>query len=336
MKKQLLQLIFTALAVILFSNTINAAPWPPVRSMVLSSAWQDMVMDGVDSEGSYGETQGTYIYDPSDWDGTDEDFSAVFRMTWDYSFLYVYAEITDDIEESYKEGIGNSWRFDNCQVFLQLDTNTVVWGYSAVTAIVQLNRGYTAIQWTGHTDRFDFIYSAHSNPNSGWTFEMGIPWTAAMPIDSSPEDVYNYLEDGKTIGFDIRFIDQDAWNPDSDDISGSEWDEDDPEEPHDIEMPSIYDHPKYFGYITLDAGNLLSGNYEDYHDKIIAGPNPAGNMIQFLNLEQSAEITIYNSTGVELRKIIYSPFEEIDISSLQSGLYIAVIGGQESVKFIKE
>lgn len=68
------------------------------------------------------------------------------------------------------------------------------------------------------------------------------------------------------------------------------------------------------------------------YDKVQIYPVPADNKLSIEGLEASSDIIIINSSGAR-EKVIYSaqPNEEIDISELNAGMYIAVIRSNDAI-----
>jgi hypothetical protein len=346
MKKHLLNPIFAALVVFLFSYSVFAAPVQPVRTMTFPDAIPAPTIDGT-ADAVYSDVQSTNVFNPTGLEG-DADFSASFQVCWDPTYLYLYTEITDDVDESYSWGVGNPWEFDNIELFLQLDTNTVTTSYGPTTVQLRICRGLDSVETPGRAARSDYIYYMEGAAAGGWLCEVAIPWTAVLATGSTPEDIMNYYTD-VAIGFDFSGADSD--NTDGDPAVGnrdvqSAWDDDDPSDAADRTEDNAWNNTSVFGYISIVyycknyegtdcfEPDALYNTREDQKTTLL--PNPVQESIHFTNLEKACPIKIINMQGIEVINFIYYPSQEIDISSLQSGLYMAVIDGKESVKFIKE
>lgn len=333
-RKQLKRIHLTATAILL-SLQLFAAPRPPVRTMEIPKACFPPTLDGI-AEFFYSEIQTTSIYNPTGYDG-DEDYSAQFRICWDASYLYILAEITDDIEHCYQPGIGNPWEFDNIEVFLQLDTNTVTTSYSATTIQLRFTRGLDSVELAGRAAPSEYgIYTA-SSPTEGWVAELAIPWTAVLPVGAKPEDMEEYLN--TVIGFDFAGADSDNTDGDPDvgnrDVQSS-WDEDEPFEPNDHGIDPYWNNTSIFGYITLVASDC-SLDLKAPSEEILVKPfpNPATDFIILTNITKVSTLTIYNMTGKVVMVCRYHPDQELDISDLSNGLYTINVNGSQSIKFCK-
>jgi len=332
--------MFTAPVVFIISSSLSATPVQPVRTMDVPPAIPALTIDGI-ADDVYSEVQTTHIFNSTGLEG-DADFSASFQLCWDPWYLYVYAEITDDVNESYSWEVGNAWEFDNIELFLQLDTNTVTTSYSPTTVQLRICRGLDSVETPGHAKRSDFIYYMEGAAAGGWICEVAIPWTAVLGSGSDPEDIWEY-ECGKAIGFDFSGADSD--NTDGNPAVGnrdvqSAWDDDDPNDENDRTEDGAWNNTSVFGYVglyTIDCQwEIGDPETEQMNQTCIAYPNPSGDWISFENITRPATIVIYDMRGVVIYSAGYYAGTELDISSLQSGLYMAVIDGKESVRFIKE
>jgi hypothetical protein len=333
MKKRLLQLIFPALPVYIISYSLYAAPVQPVRTMIVPFAIPAPTIDGTGDD-IYSDVQTTNIFNSTGLEG-DADFSASFMVCFDPDYLYLYAEITDDVDESYSWGVGNSWEFDNIELFLQLDTNTVTTSYGANTVQLRICRGLDSVETPGRAARSDYIYYMEANAIGGWLCEVAIPWTAVLASGSDPEDIIKY-SCGPSIGFDFSGADSD--NTDDDPAIGnrdvqSAWDDDDPSDVADRTEDNAWNNTSVFGYAWLCGPMAVE---DDANAQISSYPNPTAARICLNNVEIPAMVSVYNAQGTLMLTYKYYPGQELDISFLQSGLYMAVIDGKESVRFIKQ
>jgi len=221
----------------------------PVRTMYVPYAHETMVMDGVASESSWNNAQETTVFMTDGWDNA-ADLSGYFKLAWDSSFLYLYTSITDDIDHS-MPSIYDSWMFDCIEIYIDLDTNSLTTTYSSSTAELRFNRGTGGVSSVGRAQQTDFLYY-WENTATGWIAELAIPWIAALPIGSSPEDIMTYITE--SIGFDLSFLDSD--NSDGDIYTGNRdamtaWDRDYPDDPSDRTEFNAWNNTNLFGIVTL-------------------------------------------------------------------------------------
>ena len=64
-------------------------------------------------------------------------------------------------------------------------------------------------------------------------------------------------------------------------------------------------------------------------------PNPAKDNIHINGIEKETEVNIYNVTGALVKKVVVNGAEEINVSELPAGLYMARFG-ETTLKFTKE
>jgi len=317
MKKQLLNLSFVAVALALYI-TANAKPLDPVNTMVVNGTMDavTMTMDGAASEACYGDVQETTDFNSTGRDNGDADYAAVFQVCYDLNYLYMYIEVTDDVAHMYDGVNGNSYEFDNCEVFLQLDTNTVVTSYDTVTIQLRINRGLDSMETPGRAAKEDYIYYQEES-GSGWIQEVAIPWTCVMAPSMLPEDFATiYVDDvAHVYGFDFSGADSDGTDPTTGarDIQVS-WDEDG--DPSDAQEDNAWNHTECFGYVTFEKWDALAPAVEN---TLNAYPNPATSEITF-NVEGQANIEIYSITG---SLVMVANTATVDVSALSSGMYIA-------------
>lgn len=301
-----------------------------------------MIIDGADNEASWSDPVecelAGYVINTviTAWDGPD-DHSCKFRAAWSHSYLYLYLEITDDIEHTWNGTDGNNWEFDNVLVSFQLDTNTVMTSYNTTSVQVRYCRGETGwLAYHGRAEAEEFeVYS--TNTENGWLLETAIPWTCALAEEDAPENIIKYLP---VIGFDI-------WSTDSDNSDGNitmgnmesmfVWDNDDQGEPRDdMEWPYLFNNTAVFGYVNLIGIPVSTEKLtkEGIRSSIIY-PNPAGDILHLSNYKDFFQIKIYSMEGILVLNEKLSDLS-VDISELNCGMYIAVIDNIETCRFIKK
>lgn len=319
---------------------ICAQPLKPVKTLEVPPITEQPVMDGLLNEDFWSPEQPTEFFldykSNAEWGG-EQDFSCSFHVAWGLSNLYLLIEVSDDIEHSWNGADGNQWEFDNIEVYFQLDTNTVVTSYDSTAVVIRFCRGETG--WaaeSGRAEEYEFGVF-YTSSDSGWLLETAIPWTCTLPAGANAEDIQAYLP---VIGFDIIVTDSD--NADGVENAGSPeleitWDPDDLGEPSDNpEWPYIWNNTSIFGYLTLlgTPVNAIENNRSRGDFGIF--PNPALNTIRFTNLSNIQRVDIYNMQGTLVHSAMYSPDQELEISELPCGVYIAVSGQGRQARFVKE
>jgi hypothetical protein len=335
--KKLLLIVILFIKFQVYTLIILATPVNPLRILDVPMGGS-IEMDGED-EIDYCNLQNTSIFNPTGLTGGDADFKADIKLSWDLNYLYLWAAVSDDIEEVYNWGVGNPWEFDNVEVFLQLDTNTVNTAYNSRTVQLRFCRTLDSVQEPGRALRSFYPYFC-DNTTTGWVLETAIPWTCVLENGEGPEIDQDYI--CTEIGFDFSAADSD--NSDGDPTVGnrdvqSAWDSDDPDTPEDRTEDNAWNNTSVFGRIVLTHVGCYS-YFKDKNGEQIAlriFPNPAEETVQIRNLKASSTIAIYNIIGVKMMEIEQVNEETvIDISALNSGLFTAVINRKEAVRFVKE
>ena len=315
-----------------------AAPIEPVRTLdipeigaiTLDGAADDGYSDSQDTDWGYPDQQEGY--------GGEIDFKADFQIAWDRSHLYILAVFSDDVEHDYQWGYSSPWMFDNFEVFLQLDTNTVTTSYDEHTIQLRICRGLDSVETPGRASRADWGYYMEAQAAGGWISEVAIPWTAVLAEGEGPElrgDYFNI-----PLGFDFAGADSD--NSDGDETMGNRdyqvfWDLDGQDGTEDL----AWSNTSTFGYISLMevCGPWRPDFWESYSSSKLAPrlvPNPAINTIGFPDLTRECTVSLYSIQGVRVVQSRLLPGSEIDVTALQSGVYLAVIDGGKAVTFVKK
>lgn len=335
---------------LLLTQLIYSQPVPPVRVADCPAITEVPVMDGLNDESFWSEEQDMTRFNEidGDWNG-EADYYITFRMAWGWSFFYTIVTIVDDVEHSWNGTTGNPWEFDNIEWFFQLDTQTVPTAYTDNTIQVRFNRGEAGFQSSSFRSGItqeDFQWYSE-NTHDGWVLECAIPWTNVMPDGSLPEDIYDWIEPGGLIGFDLSCFDSDQDDPYvGARASGTQtaWDEDG--EPGDIAdgtEDNAWNNTSVFGYLNMmgeiiedrwpDSIYFVNENYNKVAD--ILYPNPVSSILNLSGENKFSLINIYSTSG-ELISKKYMTNTTIDVSHLKPGLYLAVFDNAEAFKFIKE
>jgi hypothetical protein len=313
MKKQLLNLCFVAVALGLFVTKAHSQLVLPLQTLDVEFAAGAMTMDADAAEATYSDEQATTIFNPTGYDGSDADFKAVIKLTWDMTYLYIWAQMNDDIEEDFTWTYSSSWMFDNCEVFLQLDTATVPTAYNSRTVQLRVCRGLDSVETAGRAARTDYIYSMDSQSDK-WITETAIPWTSVMEAGEGPELIGDYIN--VQIGFDFSGADSD--DTDADLTVGnrdcqSAWDSDLPDDAADRSEDNAWNNTSVFGRITL----LPVGIETPTLSTIDLYPNPTTGI---LHLDVNGQVDIYNVAGT-LVKSVEAVNNTINTADLSEGIY---------------
>ncbi|MBO7577185.1 MAG: T9SS type A sorting domain-containing protein, partial [Bacteroidales bacterium] len=85
--------------------------------------------------------------------------------------------------------------------------------------------------------------------------------------------------------------------------------------------------------ITLVAYFEPTSVGEDHQPAFGVYPNPAHNTLLFTGIETDTEVSVYNAMGAFVKRVAISANEEVNISDLSAGLYLARVGNA-CVRFV--
>jgi hypothetical protein len=326
MKKQLLSLTLIANVSILVFGGYNS----PVRTMTIPYAPISFTIDGIDNEAHWSAEQSTDVFNPTGWTG-NADYTLTFKVAWDENYLYVFGKILDDINNSWEWGLPNQWTYDNVDLFMDLDTAGQYEAYDSSTFQVRFNRGIDSVgnDYGRDCQRSDHKYS-WKNTSDGWIFEAALAWKFVLGIGQKPEDILAYTDGNVRSGFDINGSDSDINGPDHRDCQTA-WDND--ECPHPDIEDCTWNNRTVFGVVTFQL-RYTSDLNEHNKTNLIVYPNPTTGLVTFENIQGKNKLELLNITG---KVLLIADIEnnQVDLSQLSSGVYIAKIG-QDSFKIMKQ
>ena len=202
----------------------------------------EITIDGIADEAFWSESKTCNILFNSPVDfGGDADLSGEFRIFCNRYAFYFYSEVQDNEAHNFDGVDGNSWMFDNVELFFNIDTSgtSLSGNYSPDAIQLRFNRGLSGANglpgWGNGEPAKDEGYDnpmlqyAQVEYSTHWTLEAEIPWNYIVPSGTLPEDINDYVESflGKSIGFDISFADSDGTDPDVGDRDAQiAWDQD--------------------------------------------------------------------------------------------------------------
>ena len=362
-------------AIIFNILTASAQYVTPIKTLAVPMITAPIVIDG-DADASYSDWQTTMICmeegkGVTPHSGDTSDFNFRFRLTWDFNYLYLVADIIDDVYNYYVIGKDKPHTYDNVELYIDLDTNSTTQVYSSTSttemrfslglldsngkdSLIESNRRGAGGPGTDSSSAFAIAqrkqykfyadYEKTIEGKTGWHFEVAIPWSAAT--DSASVDIHDLTQEngGTVVGFDVSGEDSDdSYGEGGLNVAGgaqSFWDLDDP-----LGTGSEANAPQnrlVFGFIQLTGTPCscdgIGINYTHKASEINVIPNPATSQITFLNLQNMHSAEILNLLGQPIRSIeIYEEKITIDISDLPSGIYFFKPDNAESaVMFIKQ
>jgi hypothetical protein len=195
----------------------------PIRTMVAPAVvGVPPNIDGNDDDVCWSAASAiTEVYIRSGWTGAS-DLSGYIKLCWDNYYLYVFANIVDDVAQNFT-GSGNVYQYDNVLIALDADTSNSGL-YSSDATYYRFNRG--VLYQTGLPPRNeDIVDFAQTSSSTGWKVEVAIPWLSFLPDEISPDEVWSLINKN-AVGFDVVFSDADgnlrdaaaAWDAD---VAGS-------------------------------------------------------------------------------------------------------------------
>ncbi len=334
MKKQLLNLSACAVFIALASIALAVPLTQPVSTLEIPFANTGVItIDGV-AEAAYSAEQSTVAFNVTGSTGDDADFTFTFQVAFNPQYLFLFAKVLDDFDNSIPYTTSDTpHEYDNVEVFINLDTVGLVTTYDTNTIQLRVCRGLTdSIQSPGRAAQVEYqLY--FENTADGWLAEVAIPWTCVLGSGQVREDMMDYLD--AIHGFDMSGADSDIIGLGGRDCQTA-WDSDDPEMP-DATEDLAWNNRTMFGIVTLAAvaDDFVWGPSSiepTVESNISVYPNPAVNSINF-DIEGLQTVEIYSITGVQV--MVVESTGQVDISDLNSGLYVARIGNH-SVRFVKE
>jgi hypothetical protein len=350
MKKHLLKLNITLVLIVIYSLTF-AAHVPPIRTMVIPLAYDNVTFDGAADESFWSALQTTDAFNKTGCSTyPDADFTVAFKVSFDFYYLYVWSEIKDDVANVTPDnGATNPWTFDNVEIFLDLDTigSGINTAYDSNTISLRFCRGMDSVQDHGRALRSQFKYY-WENVSDGWVFEAAIPWNAVLDSAQKEEDIECYLY--KAIGFDIHGADSDgaSGTPDLRDCQTA-WDNDDPSTLEDRTEDGAWNNRSVFGIVSFASWSdcwdgdcpctVSTKNHpNDEFTLFDLKPDYSGNHLIIENNIAGSTIRIINILG-QTRLTAYPDAESIDLNmtNLQQGnIYLVSVTDKQGNTRVKK
>ncbi len=307
----------------------------PVRTLELPQITSDPIINGQSNEADYSGPQTTDLFNPEGWTGP-EDFTAQFKLMWGYSYLYFYGNVTDDMDHHYHWGYDNPRGFDNCEIYIDLDTNTIDSTYREnSTIMLRFCRGLDSVETPGRAARSDYDYY-YINNSDGWIFEAAIPWTCVMERGSLPEDIMDYIVNN--IGFDVLFTDSD--NSDGDPAIGNPdaqvaWDLDNPDTPDDRTEDLAIVSTRVFGNIST-VGCACDYIKTEQALSVDLYPNPCTDFLNVSFYLGYLKLKVLNIEGQLVHEQAIEGPIRMNTSHLSPGIYMILLDNRPAGKFIKQ
>jgi len=205
-------LIFIIIGLLSSCKTENLADDPNYKGLAAMSVDKPIVIDG-NIEKAWNSVAWQNI--DQVWLGenlTRQDFKGQYKLLYDKNYLYVLANITDDVlMDEWKDGLKNYWDDDCLEIFIDEDMSKGEHTYNHNAFAYHIGIDGRVVDLT--TDSVPAYYDNHikSARNSRGVKHI---WEAAIKIydDSYIDGETNtpkVLERGKQMGFAIAYCDND-------------------------------------------------------------------------------------------------------------------------------
>ncbi len=248
--------------------------------------------------------------------GTDfskSDLSGTAKMLWDDMYVYLLAEVTDDIK---KNDSPNTYEDDNVEFYFDINNaKTTTYDANDVQYSFAWNDGTTVGVLPSGRSTTDIIYSI-ADTDTGYIVEARIPWTT---LQGTPAD-------DMEIGFDFMINDDDdgggrdgklSWNAAED---------------------QAWQDASYFGTVILEGNEVIASiNELENMSSVSIYPNPAGKVLFVEGNDNEIEYQISDITGK--LQLTGKTQNSVPIENLSKGVYfLKIIDGRKetNLKFIKD
>lgn len=352
MKKQLLNFSVAFAAMMLIAGNSFAQLTAPIEEATCPAIESStMKIDGYADESDWSADIPITVRfsEPGDYGG-DSDMSGIMKMCWNNVGFYIFFDIKDDIAHNFDGTNGDSYSFDNVELFFNWDTSGV--GASGLYAPdgIQMRycRGLDGDDGQPNFGNgedakaagYDVVKTEYVQiDNAGqWQVEAFIPWLYIMASGTKAEDVMDSIAAHKAaFGFDVSMADSDgdtpgtgardcqyAWDQDGDGTG----DED-----------NAWQNVQKFGILSL-TGTPISSVKKISDSKFDVYPNPVNNVLHFDNMSNVSDITIINALGQTVKVVdVTTNSVALSVSDLAVGTYVAIIKSENDTytsKFIKK
>jgi hypothetical protein len=212
-----MKILFLISAVLLTAYTpipSGSTTMPPIVTVEVNKATTAIILDGVATETSWAGASWNSM--SNNWIGaipTATDYAGKYKMLYDKNYLYVLAEITDDVlVDSHPDGLTNYWDDDCLEIFIDEDASggLHLTNYNAFAYHIAMD--YNVVDYA--PDNAPHYYNSHVQ-----TFKKTVgnitTWEVALKIyhDNYMDGAVNIpsiLKKGKKMGFSIAYNDSDG------------------------------------------------------------------------------------------------------------------------------
>jgi Carbohydrate family 9 binding domain-like len=210
-----MKIAFTLLITILCSFTpMQIGNKVTISTVEVNKANTTITLDGIATESSW--TAASWNTINNNWIGaspTSTDYQGRYKILYDKNYLYVLAEITDDVLiDSHLDGLTNYWDDDCLEIFIDEDASggLHLTNYNAFAYHIALDKKVVDYG----LDNAPHYYNSHvqtfiNTIGNVSTWEVAIKIYPDNYIDGAV-NIPSVLKKGKKIGFSIAYNDSDA------------------------------------------------------------------------------------------------------------------------------
>ncbi len=368
MKKNLLFILILSVASAFY---VKAQPSgegiPHHKNLNVYYTDEEMDIDGVDDEDVWSEVTpvahlNLWVWDEGaqdmvwqDGQPDSADFYPSFKMVWDSSAIYFFADVTDDVLIKYADHQSlDPWNCDDIEFYVhwrygKADGDTSVNGAAGMRNTsfqIGLNIGAPAgspptwvnNEWNTLEDNDPIVQKieyAFTLKQGGYRCEMKVPFSIwdGIFMDTDGTVTVPY-EKPDSIAFEVSFTDVDTdegggpimvWNCDST-----------------ADGLKISWKPNYWGKATFIASPVAVHDVNSSFSSMKFYPNPTTNILVIENAEVMESVTISNIVGQRVKYInnLKERKVEVNMSGLQDGIYFIttkdINGKTRTAKVIKK
>lgn len=254
------------------------------------------------------------------------DFTAIWKGAWDSAGIYILVNITSDDSILTQGAAGNFWERDLIEIYFDMNIGNLDdgGGPSDDAGHRQFVTDIRDYSWKGLQDTVADYGHVLGADSASSVSEYFIPWTALTNADGD----YYIPGNTMTFGFDITLSDNDGdggspvrnrkvWS-NTDAAASENWGNMDAAG----EVTLVGGDTLYYVYVDPTGGNTSISSALS-SEVVSFSPNPASNVLN-VSSELNGTLSFLDLTGsVVLSTSINAGNQLVNVSNLNSGVYIA-------------
>jgi len=199
-------------SILLFISCKNSKYQDQFDPSVITKSSEKINVNGHEDEKTWSQTQWRAI--DNVWLGEkmkQGDFNGKYKMLWDESYIYILAEIEDDVlMDIHKDGLDRYWDDDCLEVFIDEDNSkgNHQYNHNAFAYHIALNNKSVDIGPDSIPHYYNHLKSARKTTGTKSTWELAMSVYDNKYIDGG-DNITVKLHENKEIGFMIAYCDND-------------------------------------------------------------------------------------------------------------------------------